>query len=242
MPAAIGVFITGFSSILTGLNFIVTVHKMRAPGMTWFRLPLFIWAHVRDQRHYGARHAGAGDHAAAGRGGAAARTSASSTRRSAATRSCSSTCSGSTRIRPSTSWSCRGWAWSARSSPASRATIFGYAFVAFSSMAIAVLGFLVWGHHMFVSGQSMYAGMVFSVLSFLVAVPSAIKVFNWTATLYKGSIRFDTPMLYALGFIGLFTIGGLTGLILASLADRRSRPRHLLHCRALPLHHGRRQR
>ena len=85
-------------------------------------------------------------------------------------------------------------------------------------LAIAVLGFLVWGHHMFVSGQSMYAGMVFSLLSFLVAIPSAIKVFNWTATLYKGSIRFDTPMLYALGFIGLFTIGGLTGLMLASLA------------------------
>ena len=78
-------------------------------------------------------------------------------------------------------------------------------------MAIAVLGFLVWGHHMFVSGQSMYAGMVFSILSFMVAIPSAIKVFNWTATLYKGSISFDTPMLYALGFIGLFTIGGLTG-------------------------------
>ena len=82
---------------------------------------------------------------------------------------------------------------------------------------IAVLGFLVWGHHMFVSGQSMYAGMVFSILSFLVAIPSAIKVFNWTATLYKGSIRFDTPMLYALGFVGLFTIGGLTGLLLATL-------------------------
>ena len=84
-------------------------------------------------------------------------------------------------------------------------------------MAIAVLGFLVWGHHMFVSGQSMYAGMVFSILSFLVAVPSAIKVFNWTATMYKGSITLETPMLYALGFIGLFTMGGLTGLMLATL-------------------------
>ena len=81
-----------------------------------------------------------------------------------------------------------------------------------------MLGFLVWGHHMFVSGQSIYAGMVFSLLSFLVAVPSAIKVFNWTATLYKGSISLQTPMLYALGFIGLFTIGGLTGLFLAALA------------------------
>jgi cytochrome c oxidase subunit I len=99
-----------------------------------------------------------------------------------------------------------------------RRPIFGYRFIAYSSMAIAVLGFLVWGHHMFVSGQSMYTGMVFSILSFLVAVPSAIKVFNWTATMYKGSIRLDTPMLYALGFIGLFTLGGLTGLMLATLA------------------------
>ena len=97
----------------------------------------------------------------------------------------------------------------------SRKTIFGYTFVAFSSLAIAVIGFLVWGHHMFVTGQSIYAGLVFSVLSFLVAIPSAIKVFNWTATLYKGSISFQAPMLYALGFIGLFTIGGLTGLFLA---------------------------
>src|SRR5436190_23018513 len=85
-------------------------------------------------------------------------------------------------------------------------------------MAIAVLGFMVWGHHMFVSSQSIYAGMIFSILSFLVAVPSGIKVFNWTATMHKGSIHFATPMLYAFGFIGLFTIGGLTGLFLATLA------------------------
>jgi cytochrome c oxidase subunit 1 len=99
----------------------------------------------------------------------------------------------------------------------SRKRIFGYSFIAFSSVAIAVLGFFVWGHHMFVSSQSVYAGLVFSVLSFLVAIPSAIKVFNWTATLYKGSVSYETPMLYAFGFIGLFTIGGLTGLFLASL-------------------------
>src|SRR5205085_2880941 len=99
-----------------------------------------------------------------------------------------------------------------------RNRIFGYGFVAAASMAIAVLGFLVWGHHMFVSSQSVYTGMVFSILSFLVAIPSAIKVFNWTATLHKGSIHFTTPMLYALGFIGLFTIGGMTGLFLATLA------------------------
>jgi cytochrome c oxidase subunit 1 len=99
----------------------------------------------------------------------------------------------------------------------SRKRIFGYDFIAFSSLGIAVLGFLVWGHHMFVSGQSIYAGMIFSMLSMLVAIPSAIKVFNWTATLYKGSISYEAPMLYAFGFIGLFTIGGLTGLFLAAL-------------------------
>src|SRR5205814_6412695 len=91
-------------------------------------------------------------------------------------------------------------------------------FVAASSMAIAVLGFLDWGHHMFVAGMSVHTALVFSILSYLVAIPSAIKVFNWTATLYRGSISLDTPLLYALGFIGLFTIGGLTGLFLAALA------------------------
>jgi cytochrome c oxidase subunit 1 len=100
----------------------------------------------------------------------------------------------------------------------SRKRVFGYSFIAFSSIAIAVLGFFVWGHHMFVSGQSVYASMVFSLLSMFVAIPSAIKVFNWTATLYKGAVRLDTPLLYALGFIGLFTIGGLTGVFLAALA------------------------
>src|SRR5258708_13711735 len=92
----------------------------------------------------------------------------------------------------------------------SRKNIFGYKFVAFSSLAIAVFGFLVWGHHMFVASQSVYAGMIFSFLSFAVAIPSAIKVFNWTATLYKGSISFHTPSLYGLGFIRLFTLAGFT--------------------------------
>jgi cytochrome c oxidase subunit 1 len=100
----------------------------------------------------------------------------------------------------------------------SKRRIFGYRFVAMASLAIAVIGFLVWGHHMFVSGQSVYAGMIFSILSYMVAVPSAIKVFNWTATLFKGRVSLDTPMLYALGFIGLFTIGGLTGLFVAAMA------------------------
>jgi cytochrome c oxidase subunit 1 len=99
-----------------------------------------------------------------------------------------------------------------------RKRIFGYAFIGFSSFAIAVFSFLVWGHHLFVSGQSVYGGMAFSLLSYLVAIPSAVKVFNWTATLHKGSISFETPMLYALGFVGLFTMGGLTGLFVAALA------------------------
>ena len=119
---------------------------------------------------------------------------------------------------PSTSWCCRRWASSRRSSPASR----GGASSATTSWSTRCLrspciGFFVWGHHMFVSGQSPYASLVFSFLSFIVAVPSAIKVFNWTATLYRGQISFEAPMLYALGFVGLFTIGGLTGLFLASI-------------------------
>jgi cytochrome c oxidase subunit 1 len=98
-----------------------------------------------------------------------------------------------------------------------RKRVFGYSFVALASIAIAVFGFLVWAHHMFVAGMSVYAALVFSLLSYAVAVPSAIKVFNWTATIYKGSIHLGTPMLYALGFIGLFTMGGMTGLFLACL-------------------------
>ena len=98
----------------------------------------------------------------------------------------------------------------------SKKRIFGYEFVAISSLAIAVLGFLVWGHHMFVSSQSVYAGLVFSIISFAVAIPSAVKAFNWTATLFKGSITFEAPMIFAMGFLGLFTIGGLTGLFLAA--------------------------
>jgi cytochrome c oxidase subunit I len=99
----------------------------------------------------------------------------------------------------------------------SRKNIFGYSFIAFSSLAIAVIGFLVWGHHMFVSGETPYSALVFSLISYMVAVPSAIKTFNWTATLYKGSISYETPMLYGFGFIGLFLIGGVTGLFLAAI-------------------------
>jgi cytochrome c oxidase subunit I len=213
----VGLFITGFSSILTGLNFIVTIHTMRAPGMTWFRLPLFIWSTyatslimilgtpviaitlllVALERIV---HIGIFDPRLGG---------------------------------DPVLFQHFFWFYSHPAvyimvlpgmgviseviSTHSRKNVFGYSFVAFSSIAIAVFGFLVWGHHLFTSSQSVYAGMIFSMVSFAVAIPSAVKVFNWTATLYKGSISYDTPMLYGLSFIGLFTIGGLTGLFLAAL-------------------------
>ena len=199
------------------MNFITTVHKMRAPGMTWFRLPLFIWAQYATslimvlgtpviaitlllltlERVFGI---GIFDPALGG---------------------------------DPVLFQHMFWFYS---HPAvyimivpgfgviseviacfSRKAIFGYSFVAFSSLAIAVLGFLVWGHHMFTTGQSVYAGMVFSFITFLIAVPTAVKIFNWTATMYRGSISLESPMLYALGFIGLFTIGGLTGLFLSTM-------------------------
>lgn len=214
---AVGIFITGFSSILTGLNFIVTTHKMRAPGLTWFRLPLFVWAHyatsfiillgtpvvavtlllVGMERglHFGIFDPALG---------------------------------GDPLLFQHLFWFYSHPAVYIMVLPSmgviseiipcfSRKRLFGYSFVAFSSMTIAVLGFLVWGHHMYISGQSLYAGLIFSFLSFLVAIPSAVKVFNWTATLFKGRIYPLTPMLYAFGFIGLFTIGGLTGIMLATL-------------------------
>jgi len=214
---ALGIFIAGFSSILTGLNFIVTVHRMRAPGMTWFRMPLFVWSNyataliqvlgtpviavtivlVFCERVF---HIGIFDPALGG----------------------------DPVLFQHLFWFYSHPAVYIMVLPAmgviselvsvySRKQPFGYSFIAFSSLAIAVLGFLVWGHHLFVSTQSLYDGLVFSFLSYFVAIPSAIKVFNWTATLYKGSISYDTPMLYAFGFIGLFTIGGLTGLFVAAL-------------------------
>ena len=216
--ALVGVLVVGFSSILTGLNFIVTVHTMRAPGMGWFRLPLFVWANyatslilvlatpvlamtlvlVAVERLF---QVGIFDPALGG----------------------------DPLLFQHLFWFYSHPAVYIMVLPAmgvaseiipcfARRPVFGYRFMAYAILAIGVIGFLVWGHHMFVSGQSVYAGMVFSLLSFMVAVPSAIKVFNWTATLYKGSIRFSAPMLYALGFVGLFTIGGLTGLFLAALA------------------------
>jgi len=218
IATAVGVFITGFSSILTGLNFIVTIHKMRAPGLTWFRLPLFIWAHYATSLIQ-----------VLGTPVVAIAIILVGLERLFRIGIFDPALGGDPVLFQHLFWFYSHPAVYIMILPSmgviselvtcfSRKKIFGYGFVAGSSVSIAVLGFLVWGHHMFVSGQSVYAGMVFSVLSFLVAIPSAIKVFNWTATLYRGSIVYQTPMLYAFGFIGLFTIGGLTGLFLATLA------------------------
>src|SRR5215212_4002050 len=213
----LGAFITGFSSILTGLNFLVTTHRMRAPGLTWFRLQLFVWSmydtrvvilldtHVLDitvvvlmiERALGV---GIFD----------------------------PKLGGDPVLYQHLFWFYSHPAVYIMILPAmavisecvaafTRKKIFGYKFVAFSSLAIAFLGFLVWAHHLFVAGISVYSAMIFSFLTMLVAVPSAIKVFNWTATMYKASVSWQTPMLYVLGFIGLFTIGGMTGLFLAAL-------------------------
>jgi cytochrome c oxidase subunit I len=217
IEAGLAIFVVGFSSILTGLNFVVTVHRMRAPGLTWSRLPLFVWSHyatsiimllgtpvlaitlllVVFERAF---NLGIFD----------------------------PTRGGDPLLFQHLFWFYSHPAVYIMILPAmgvvseivpcfSRKRVFGYSFVAMSSIAIAVFGFLVWAHHMFVAGISLYSALFFSILSYLVAVPSAVKVFNWTATMYKGSISFSTPMLYAFGFIGLFTIGGLTGLFLAAL-------------------------
>jgi len=213
----VGIFVTGFSSILTGLNFIVTIHTMRAPGMTWFRLPLFVWSHYATSIIF-----------ILGTPVLAISLNLVALERLFGLGIFNPELGGDPLLFQHLFWFYSHPAVYIMILPGmgviselipcfSRKRIFGYNFVAFSSLGIAVLGFLVWGHHMFVSGQSIYAGMIFSMLSMLVAIPSAIKVFNWTATLYKGSVSLDAPMLYALGFIGLFTIGGLTGLFLAAL-------------------------
>ena len=214
----IGAFLAGFSSILTGLNFIVTVHKMRAPGMTWFRLPLFIWSIYATSLIQ-----------VLGTPVVAITLLLVVVEKALGVGVFDPKLGGDPVLFQHLFWFYSHPAVYIMILPAfaciseviacfSRKPIYGYKFVAFSSLAIAVFGFLVWGHHMYVSSQSPYAGMIFSMLSFLVAIPSAVKVFNWTATMYKGSIRLDTPMLYAIAFIGLFTLGGLTGLHCASLA------------------------
>ena len=217
MAVGLGIFINGFSSILTGLNFIVTVHTMRAPGMTWFRLPLFVWAQYATSLVM-----------ILGTPVIAITVLMLAIERFAQVGIFDPSIGGDPILFQHLFWFYSHPAVYIMILPGmgvvselisnfSRKKIFGYEFIAFSSIAIAVFGFLVWGHHMFVSGQSIYAGMVFSFLTMVVAVPSAIKMFNWTATLYKGSVSFDTPMLYAIGFMGLFLIGGLTGLFLGSI-------------------------
>ncbi len=214
----IGAFLIGFSSIFTGINFIVTIHKMRAPGLTWFRLPLFIWAHYATSVII-----------VLGTPVVAITLLLVAVERVFRLGIFDPALGGDPILFQHLFWFYSHPAVYIMILPAmgvisevvacfSRKRVFGYHFVAFSSVAIAVIGFLVWGHHMFTTGQSVYAGMVFSLLSFLVAVPSAVKVFNWTATMYKGHIEFRAPMLYVMGFLGLFVIGGLTGLFLASLA------------------------
>lgn len=213
----LGIVITGFSSILTGLNFIVTIHRMRAPGLTWWRLPLFVWTLYATSFIFllaipvlamalilevveRVWRIGIFDPALGG----------------------------DPLLFQHLFWFYSHPAVYIMILPGmgvvsevitcfSRKNLYGYTAVALSSFGIAMLGFLVWAHHMFVAGISTYAAMIFSILSYTVAVPSAIKVFNWTATLYKGSVSLDAPMLYALGFICLFTAGGMTGLFLACL-------------------------
>jgi cytochrome c oxidase subunit 1 len=215
--AIVGIFINGFSSILTGLNIIVTVNTMRAPGMYWFRLPLFVWSLYAT---------------------ALIQVLATPVIAITLLLVAIERVTGIGIFNPALGgdpvlFQHMFWFYS---HPAvyimilpsfgvmseiitcfSHKRIFGYEFVAFSSFAIAILGFLTWAHHMFVAGISVYAGITFSFLSFLVAIPSAIKAFNWTFTLYKGSVDLKTPMLYACGFLGLFVMGGLTGLFVATL-------------------------
>ena len=214
----LGVFILGFSSILTGLNFIVTIHKLRAPGMHWRRLPLFVWGmyatsviQVLATPVLAITLALLAMEKVLGLG------------------IFDASLGGDPVLFQHFFWFYSHPAVYIMIVPGmavvselfatfSRRAVFGYFAIAMSSLGLALLGFLVWGHHMFTSGQSEFATMVFSGLTMLVAIPSGVKVFNWTATLYKGSIWLTTPMLYALSFLVLFTIGGLTGLFLGTLS------------------------
>jgi cytochrome c oxidase subunit 1 len=215
--AALGIFVAGFSSILTGLNFIVTIHRMRAPGMTWSRMPLFLWSNYATSIIQ-----------VLGTPVLAITLSLVFLERVFHIGFLNPQLGGDPLLFQHLFWFYSHPAVYIMILPSmgvvseivpcfARKRVFGYVFVALASIAIAVLGFLVWAHHMFVAGISAYAALIFSLLSYGVAVPSAIKVFNWTATIYKGSIYLRTPMLYALGFIGLFTMGGMTGLFVASL-------------------------
>ena len=215
--AVLGVIIAGFGTIATGVNFVATTHTLRAPGMTWFRLPLFLWTVYATSLVMIL----------------ATPVLAITLMLVAADRLFGLPVFDGFRGGDPLLFQHLFWFYSHPAVyimilPAmgvvteiitcfARRRVFGYAMMVYAVLAIAIIGFAVWGHHMFVSGQSVFANLVFSFLSFIVAVPSAIKVFNWTATLYRGQITFEAPMLYALGFVGLFTIGGLTGLFLASV-------------------------
>lgn len=213
----VGVFISGFSSITTGVNFVATIHKMRAPGMTWFRLPLFVWSMYATSLLL-----------ILGTPVVAITLLLVVFERLFKLPIFSPELGGDPVLFQHLFWFYSHPAVYIMILPAfgviselianfSRKRIFGYHFVAFSSIAIAGLGFLVWGHHMFISSQSMYESVVFSLISFLVAVPSAIKIFNWTTTMYKGNIVLHSPMIYAISFLLIFTVGGLTGLFLGSI-------------------------
>ncbi len=216
VTTGLAIFVAGFSSIFTGLNFIVTIHRMRAPGMTWFKLPLFCWAHYA-----------ASVLMVLGTPVLAITLVLVVLERTIGIGVFDPTKGGDPILFQHLFWFYSHPAVYIMILPGfgvisevistfARKRVFGYTAVAFSSIAIAVFGFFVWAHHMFIMGVSNYAVLVFSLLTMLVAVPSAIKIFNWAFTLYKGSITFETPMLYAFGFMGLFTIGGLTGVFLGS--------------------------
>lgn len=215
--AVTGIFIAGFASIFTGINFIATIHKLRAPGMTWLRLPLFIWSMYATSIIF-----------------VLSTPVVAMTLLLVAVERCfgvgifSPELGGEPVLFQHLFWFYSHPVVYIMILPAMgvisevvatfcRKRVFGYYFVAGSSLAIGFLGFLVWGHHMFVSSQSMYSSAVFSLFSFLVAIPSAIKVFNWIGTIRNGVVTLSAPMIYCLGFIGLFTLGGLTGLFLATI-------------------------
>ncbi|MEQ8847062.1 cbb3-type cytochrome c oxidase subunit I [Botrimarina sp.] len=216
--ATMGVFILGFSSIFTGLNFVVTVNTMRPKGMTWFKMPLFLW----------------GIYSTAIIQVLATPVLAITLvllilERTLGIGIFDPLLGGDPVLYQHFFWFYSHPAVYIMILPAmaiisevipvfSRKHIFGYTFIAYSSVAIALLGFLVWGHHMFTSTESKLAAVIFSALTFTVSIPSAIKVFNWLTTMYKGSIHLQAPMCYALSFLFLFTIGGLTGLFLGALA------------------------
>ena len=217
--AGLGIFITGFSSILTGLNIIATVHKMRCPGMTWGRLPLFVWAMYATSVIQ-----------LLGTPVLAVTVVMAAVEKLFGIGIFDPRIGGDPLLFQHMFWFYSHPAVYIMILPGmgvinevltcfSRKNIFGYAAVAWSSVGIAVVGFLVWGHHMFLAGQGYYLSMVFALLTMLVAVPSAIKVFNWTATLYGGVITYQAPMIFALGFIILFTVGGLTGLFLGTMGS-----------------------